>query len=111
MRDAPESFKDLRPAEREALMEIAVMPPEERAAIVDYAKMDPEIREAMIQTARNSLAIQNVCTRLLHWKSIGAAAAVFYAWWSGLLGSLASFFAGNPAAAAVAAVIGWEVVT
>ena len=111
MAEAPESFKDLRPTEREALMEIAVMPPEERKAIVDFGKMDPEIREAMIQTARNSLAIQNICTRIINWKSVGAGAALIYAWWSGILGSVISFFAGNPAAAAIAGIIAWESIT
>ena len=111
MPDAPESFADLRPAERAALMEIAVMPDDERHALVEYAKMDPSLREAMIQTARNSMAIQNIAMRLLHWKSIGAAAALVYAWWSGMLGALISFFTGNPAAAAIAGIIGWEVIT
>ena len=108
---APESFKDLRENERAALAELAAMPDEELQAIIAFGRMDPVHRDALLQNARNTVAIQNIAARLLHWKSIGTAVALFYAWWTGILGAVVSYLAGNPAAAAVAAVVGWEVLT
>ena len=113
-KDIPESWSKLRPHEQESLMEIAVLPEDERTALVDYAKMDPDLRECMVEAGRNYQTARNVCSKILKFKTLAAAALILWMWFTGLLGSLWSAVAahfGPAAASAAGAVIVWETLT
>ena len=112
--EMPETWKDLRPHEQAALMEIAVMPEDERTAIIEYGKMDPDLRQCMVEAGRNYQTVRNVAAKVLRVKPLIGAAVLIYMWMTGLLGTIwtaiASHF-GPATATAAAAVAVWEALT
>ena len=113
--NAPDNFKDLRDYEKRAIMEMATMPEDQRARIVALSKMDDDLFDCLVQTAKNHRTVRDVCSRLLHWKTLGLATAGLILWFTGTLKAIVGFLVANPAAAATAsaaaAIIGWESLT
>ena len=113
--NAPDSFKELRDYEKKAIMEIATLPEEQREKLFTLSKMDDDLFDCMMQTAKNHRTVRDVCSRLLHWRTLGLAVAGILLWTTGALKAIFGFIVANPAAAAgasaVAAVVGWETIT